>query len=53
MIDQQKVEAIAKKQQKNRERSGLSIENNGYYDSKIFADLNQENGLNLLGDDQN
>ncbi len=51
VVDQQKAEAIAEKQQRDRGGSSQLIEDDGYYDSKTSADLDQEDGLNPLGDD--
>ena len=51
VVDRQKAKAIAEKQQKDRGRSSPSIENDRYYDSKTFTDIDQDDGLNLLRDD--
>lgn len=49
MLDQQKAEAIAKKQWKNKGESSLLVENNRYYDINISStDSDQKKGLNLL-----
>ena len=51
MIDRQKMEAIAKKLWRDRRGNSLLIENDEYYDSKTFANPDQEDGLNSLRDD--
>ncbi len=51
VVDRRKAEAIAEKRRRDRGESSLSIEDDGYYDSETSADPNQEDGLNLLGDD--
>lgn len=53
MVCQQKVEIIAKKQQKNRKKICLSIENNGYYDNKTSTNPNKKNSLNLVKNNKN
>ena len=51
VVDGQKAEGIAEKRRRNRGGSSSSIEDDGYYDSETAADPDQEDGLNLLGDD--
>ncbi len=46
MVDQQKTEAIVEKRRRDRGGNSLSIENDGYYNSKTSADPDQEDGLN-------
>ncbi len=53
VVDRRKAEAIVEKQQRDRGRSSLSIENDGYNDSKTSADPDEEDGFNPLGDDWN
>lgn len=45
------MEAIFKKQWRNRRRSSLLIEDNRYYNNETSANPDQEDGLNLLGND--
>ena len=51
VVDQQKTKAIVEKQWRDKKGSSLSIEDDEYYDSETFADQNQEDGFNPLGDD--
>ncbi len=51
MVNRQKAKAIAEKQWRDRGENSLLIEDDGYYNSETSADPDQEDGLNLLGDD--
>ncbi len=51
VVDQQKVEAIAEKQQRDGERSSLSIKDDRYYDNQISANSDKEDSRNLLKSD--
>ncbi len=53
VVNRWKVEAIAKKWQRDRGRSSLLIEDERYYNSETSIDLDQEDGLNPLGDNWN
>lgn len=37
MVDRHKMEAIAEKEQKDRRKNSLSIEDDGYYDSYPYG----------------
>lgn len=52
MVDRQKADTIAEKQERKGRRYSLSIENDGYDNNEISGTVpNKKDGLNNLEDD--